>query len=178
MILKLKKSNHILRPWRFEDAPTLASFLNQKDIHDNLEIEEESQITIEWAANFIAEANQTVLPFSFVICDKEKVIGSIFLKTGSGIYRYSAKLYYWLSDQYWNQGIISDAIRSITTYAFQELKLKRVYSIPFSSNPASCKVLEKTGFQYEGRLKCSVFKKGQFVDQLIYSRTNFVGVED
>lgn len=177
MILKLKKSNYILRPWRSEDAPAIVSFLNQKDIRDNLQTDEREPITIKWVENFILEANQTPLPSSFAICDSHQPFGSIFLKTGVGIYRYSAELYYCLSDKYWNQGIISDAIRSVTTYAFQELKIKRVYSIPFSSNPASYKVLEKAGFQYEGRLKCSVFKEGQFIDQLIYSRTSFAGVE-
>ena len=34
--------------------------------------------------------------------------------------------------------------------------------------PASARVLEKTGFEYEGRLRKSVYKDGQLLDQLVY----------
>lgn len=177
MILKLKTSNCILRAWKLEDAPAITSLFNQKDIFDSLQTEEDFSLSLEWTQSLIKRAKVTPSPASFSIFENDQFIGSIFLKSGSGIYRYSAKLYFGLFDPYWNKGITSDAIRCITTYALQKLKVKRVYSTPFSSNPAACRVLEKAGFQYEGRLKCSAYKEGQFVDQLIYSRTSFEEVE-
>ena len=40
----------------------------------------------------------------------------------------------------------------------------------FEWNPASCRVLEKNGFEYEGRLRCNVVKDGTRLDTLMYGR--------
>jgi len=39
----------------------------------------------------------------------------------------------------------------------------------FAWNPASARVLEKAGYSFEGRLKKSVTKDGQTIDQLMYA---------
>jgi hypothetical protein len=49
-------------------------------------------------------------------------------------------------------------------------ELRRVYALPFASNPASARVLEKAGFTLEGRLRQAVIKDGQVLDQLVYGR--------
>lgn len=40
---------------------------------------------------------------------------------------------------------------------------------PFAYNAASCRVLEKAGFQYEGTLKNNAVKNGKVVDMKMYS---------
>jgi RimJ/RimL family protein N-acetyltransferase len=40
---------------------------------------------------------------------------------------------------------------------------------PFSYNTASCRVLEKAGFQYEGLLRKNAFKNGKIVDMKMYA---------
>lgn len=174
MILQLKKSNYILRPWIPEDASALCQKLSHPSIREHIRSDISIQPNLDWAKRFIENASHATLPSSFAICDENNLIGSITLKPGEGIYRYSAELTYWLLEDYRNRGVISDAIRTITIYAFQDLNIKRVYSIPLSTNPASCKVLEKAGYQYEGRLRCGVFIEEEFIDQLIYSRTGTV----
>jgi len=47
--------------------------------------------------------------------------------------------------------------------------LCRLYAHVFDWNPASARVLEKAGYRFEGRLKKSVTKNGQTIDQLIYA---------
>jgi RimJ/RimL family protein N-acetyltransferase len=42
-------------------------------------------------------------------------------------------------------------IRTFSDYAFQELRIHRLFATPFSSNLASHRALEKAGFQREGR---------------------------
>jgi len=41
-------------------------------------------------------------------------------------------------------------------YGFLELGLNRIYAEPYFSNSASIRVLEKAGFNFEGRLRSSV----------------------
>jgi RimJ/RimL family protein N-acetyltransferase len=45
-----------------------------------------------------------------------------------------------------------------------------IYAEQYASNANSCKVLEKAGFVREGRLRSSVIKDGQVLDQLLYAR--------
>jgi RimJ/RimL family protein N-acetyltransferase len=45
----------------------------------------------------------------------------------------------------------------------------RIYANVFEWNPASARVLEKAGYSYEGRLRKSVLKDDQLIDQLVYS---------
>ena len=48
--------------------------------------------------------------------------------------------------------------------------LNRIYAVPYVSNAASIRVLEKTGFSYEGRLRASVVKNGRILDQSLYAK--------
>ena len=66
---------------------------------------------------------------------------------------------------------MTGVIQTVTEYAFEKFELKRIYAQPYATNPASAKVLNKAGFQYEGRLKANVYKDGKVLDQLIYAKT-------
>lgn len=76
--------------------------------------------------------------------------GAIGLVVGSDIERYSAEVGYWLGTAYWGRGIATSALRRVCRYAFEELALQRVFATPMLWNPASCKALEKAGFEREG----------------------------
>jgi RimJ/RimL family protein N-acetyltransferase len=45
----------------------------------------------------------------------------------------------------------------------------RLESPVFEWNPASMRVLEKSGFVREAALKASVFKDGQLIDSVVYA---------
>lgn len=46
----------------------------------------------------------------------------------------------------------------------------RIYAEPFAYNTASCRVLEKSGFQYEGTLRKNAVKNGKVLDMKLYSK--------
>jgi RimJ/RimL family protein N-acetyltransferase len=58
---------------------------------------------------------------------------------------------------------------AVTEYAFANYDLCRLYAHVFDWNAASARVLEKAGYTFEGRLKKSVTKNGQTIDQLMYA---------
>ena len=64
---------------------------------------------------------------------------------------------------------MTHAVKSMTAYAIRDLKLHRVFAEPYSTNPASVRVLEKAGFICEGILRSNVFKDGKVLDQFLYS---------
>ncbi len=71
---------------------------------------------------------------------------------------------YWLGVPYWNKGYMTEAVRLMCHFSFVYLDAARIYATVFTSNPASRKVLEKSGFSVDGTLRSHVFKGGEFVD--------------
>jgi RimJ/RimL family protein N-acetyltransferase len=46
----------------------------------------------------------------------------------------------------------------------------RIYAEPYAHNTNSCRILEKAGFELEGRLRGNVIKDGQIIDQFLYAK--------
>ena len=81
----------------------------------------------------------------------------------------NAEIGYWLGKKYWRRGIMKEAIKLMLNFGFRELKLVRIYATVMHPNVASFKLLEKSGFQYEGRMRKATLRKGRWMDNLIYS---------
>ncbi len=169
--MQLKFRKYTIRSWKKEDAPIIAKYANNHNIWLNLRDAFPHPYTLDDAKQFIDNALAKKPETFFAIAFLEEAIGSIGFSLGQDVHRYAAKLGYWLAEPYWNQGIMTGVIQTVTEYAFDNLGLKRIYAEPYSSNQASSKVLEKAGFQYEGRLKASVYKDEKVLDQLIYAKT-------
>ena len=65
--------------------------------------------------------------------------------------------------------ITADNIKQICEYVFEKSDIIRIYAEPFAYNAASCRVLEKAGFQYEGTLRSNAVKNGKVIDMKMYS---------
>ena len=79
---------------------------------------------------------------------------------GTDVHRFTAEMGYWLAEPFWGRGIMTLAVKAMTAYAISDMKLHRVFAEPYSTNPASAKVLEKAGFIREGILHANVLKNG------------------
>lgn len=60
-------------------------------------------------------------------------------------------------------------MKQICEYVFGRSDIIRIYAEPFAYNSASCRVLEKAGFQYEGTLRSNAIKNGEVADMKMYS---------
>jgi RimJ/RimL family protein N-acetyltransferase len=105
----------------------------------------------------------------FAIAVDDEAVGGIGFTVLTDVERVSAEIGYWLGELYWGRGFVTEALVAITRYAIDTCGLTRVYALPFASNRASCRVLEKAGYTLEARLRRSAIKDGQIVDQLQYS---------
>jgi RimJ/RimL family protein N-acetyltransferase len=99
----------------------------------------------------------------------EEAVGGIGFTVQPDVAHRSAEIGYWLGEKFWGRGIATEALKAVTEYAFANYDLCRLYAHVFDWNPASARVLEKAGYRFEGRLKKSVTKNGQTIDQLIYA---------
>lgn len=161
-----------IRKWELSDAGNLAAALSNKKIQDNLRDGLPYPYTEQDGADFIsdmlsADENET---FAFAIIVDNKVIGSIGVFRQGNIHRQTAELGYYIGEEYWGKGIMTEAVKQICEYVFAQSDIIRIYAEPFTYNIASCRVLEKAGFQYEGTLRNNAVKNGNVVDMKMYSR--------
>lgn len=107
--------------------------------------------------------------FAFAITADSKVVGSIGVFRQGNIHRRTAELGYYVAEEYWGKGIMTEAVKQICEYVFDKSDIIRIYAEPFAYNIASCRVLEKAGFQYEGILRSNAVKNGKIIDMKLYS---------
>ena len=67
------------------------------------------------------------------------------------------------------RGYGTDALKAISKYAFEELRLNCIYANVLSYNFVSQKLFEKCGFKKDGILRSRVYKKGKYVNMISYS---------
>ncbi|HEY0755728.1 MAG TPA: GNAT family N-acetyltransferase [Ktedonobacteraceae bacterium] len=94
----------------------------------------------------------------------DKVIGSC------GFYLFDwqsrhAETGYELNRAYWRQGLVSEAMSAILTYAFTELDLARIEAVVDDGNERSQGLLLKLGFTHEGRLRKRFYFRERFFDE-------------
>jgi RimJ/RimL family protein N-acetyltransferase len=167
--MELRCERCTLRTFQPADAEVLAVHADNHAIWRNLRDRFPRPFVRADAEGYIARVARQSPPTSFAIDVDGLAVGSVSLHVGTDVERLSAEIGYWLGEPYWGRGITSDAVRAATQYAFGELALARVFAVPFARNAASARVLEKAGYQYEGRLRRSAVKEGELLDQYMYA---------
>ena len=159
----------LLRPLVPADAESLARHANDRDVWRNLRDLFPHPYSVEDARGYIAMAAGRSPQSSFGIVVEGEAAGGVSLRPGTDVERASAEIGYWLGRAYWGRGVMTQAVRAATRYAFAELGMHRVWAVPFAHNTASCRVLEKAGYVLEGRLRRSAIKEGVVVDQWMWA---------
>ena len=161
----------LLREWKIDDSSALAKAINNKKVIDNLRDGIPYPYREEDAKEFIKAmlSVEKDSQYAFAIqCDGE-VIGSIGAFRKGNIHRLTAEAGYYVADPYWGKGIATEAVRQLCDYIFTNTDIIRIFAEPFAFNQASCCVLEKAGFAFEGLLRQNAIKNGQIIDMKLYS---------
>jgi len=163
--------NFTLRPFRDSDLSSLVKYANNYNIAKYLTNQFPHPYTDDDGRKFISNvANSTPVNVCAIEVNGEAA-GAIGIFPQSDIHQKNAEMGYWLAEPFWGKGITTRAIGQIVEYGFKTFKITRIFSRPFSTNPASQRVLEKAGFVCEARLKNAVYKNGEYMDELIYVKT-------
>lgn len=162
----------VLRPWRAEDADDLAAALNHKQVLDNLRDGLPYPYTKADAESFIAAmlAADPDKTYAFAITVDDRAVGSIGAFRQENIHFRTAEMGYYIAPPFWNRGLTSSAVKQLCSHIFQNTDILRIFAEPFAENIASCRVLEKTGFQLEGILRSNAVKNGVVRDMKLYAR--------
>jgi len=162
--MKLSKST--LRSFTLDDAAALAKIGDNKKIWRNLRDGFPNPYEKQHAEFFISEIASKEHNHIFCIEVNGEVAGAIGLH-GYDIpnYKHSVEMGYWLGEDFWGQGIISEAIPAVIEYTFNELGLSRINAACFEHNPASKHILQKCGFTLEGVRTKGTLKEGKLIDE-------------
>ena len=160
-----------IRKWKLSGVKDLAIALSNRKVQDNLRDGLPYPYTEQDGKDYISDmlsANEDDT-FAFAITVDNKVVGSIGVFRQGNIHRQIAELGYYIAEEYWGKGIMTEAIKQICECVFDKSDIIRIYAEPFAYNIASCRVLEKAGFQYEGTLRSNAVKNGKVIDMKMYS---------
>jgi RimJ/RimL family protein N-acetyltransferase len=153
----------LLRPLRADDGPAIATKIDSYEISKNL-----ARVPYPYhlsdAEEFLDWALQLDHRSAFrAICLKQQpddLIGLISYDWVEQIQK--AELGYWLVQQHWGKGLMTEAARAMVDIAFSRSNLDSLSSRFFNENPASGNVLAKAGFAATGQ--CNSFSKARGKD--------------
>jgi RimJ/RimL family protein N-acetyltransferase len=167
-MMRLPAGPAVVRSWQLTDLDAIVRHANNRRVsqwlRDRFPFPYErmhGQRFLEWASTHTPE---TV----WAIEADGEAVGGIGIELQSDVERVSAEIGYWLGEAHWGRGIAPAAVVAVTDYAFRHFELTRLYALPFADNAGSIRVLEKAGYQREGRMPRSVIKDGVVKDQLSY----------
>ena len=123
----------------------------------------------DWWLGMVAEPDGVDGIFRAVTVDG-RIVGNISVEQKGDVQRKDAELGYLLLTEYWSQGVMTEAARQICEIAFDELDIIRITGMVYSPNAASMRVLEKNGFEFEGRQKNAIYKNGNVYDACLYGK--------
>ena len=160
-----------LKPWELEDVGAVASAANNPKIAANLRNVFPFPYTLADAEQYVSSCinGDGERQLTKAIMINEKASGSIGVFVKDDVYEKSAELGYWLSEEHWGKGIMTEAVRQICREAFDRFNIVRIFAEPFECNQGSRRVLEKAGFTCEGIMRSGVFKNGQVLSYCMYS---------
>lgn len=142
------------RKWKLDDALELLNIINNPSILDHLRDDIPYLYTLKDVRDFILGflKAQDHSQYYFAIVGDERIIGSIGVFLQNNIHVHSGELGYYLAQSYWKKVMMTEAVKQICRYIFDNTDIIRIYASPFTYNEASCRVLEKAGFSFEGIL--------------------------
>jgi len=158
-----------IRDWRRSDAAAIVRHADNPKIWRNVRDAFPHPYRRRDAERFIERALAQRPRNQFAIVVGDRAIGGIGLIPGTDIYRHTAEIGFWLGEEFWGRGIMTEAARGLTRFAFRSRGLRRIQANVFEWNLASMRVLEKAGYLKEARLRRAVTKQGRTVDDIIYA---------
>lgn len=161
----------ILRPFEYDDIEEYLLFFTDTDVQKYLGkilIPKDLEDASRWVNNMNGKCLKSKLVLTWCVEHKErqKVIGRCDL--GGFVRKSMADISYYLSKEFWNQGIASEAVDAVVKFGFENLGLHRIQATVLPDNIYSIKLLKRIGFAEEGLLRKYDYGK-EFHDTLMLS---------
>ena len=103
----------------------------------------------------------------WIIRKDGEAIGEIILTTFPN--HNGASVAYLLAEEHWGKGYMTEALKEIIRFGFEERGLNRIWAAHFRENAASGRVMEKAGMIFEGIEREKYIKDGSYYDAACYA---------
>ncbi|WP_219836796.1 GNAT family N-acetyltransferase [Paenibacillus sp. R14(2021)] len=167
----LETERLVLRQLRGEDAEDLFHYFAMDevtryyDVDSFTEQKQAEELINNWQQRF-----DRSLGYRWGITHKteDRVIGTCGFHNWTKEHMKS-EIGYELSPSVWNRGIMTEVLKAVIQFGFEELRLNRIEACIDPANSRSRKLLLRSGFLEEGLLREYFFEKNQFMDAAIFS---------
>ncbi len=158
-----------LRPWREGDEESLVRHASNRHIWNNVRDFFPYPYTPRDAHSWVRSNKSYQQPNNLAVEIGGEAVGNIGFTVKDDIYRYNAEIGYWLSEQYWGQGIMTEALPIMTNYIFQNFQVNRIFACVLEGNIGSMRVLELAGYTREAIHRKAAVKNNQYLDEHIFA---------
>ena len=156
-----------LRPLEHEDAPILASYLNDPAVRRTLLTYRPLSVGQERAFLDALAKNDQDIVLGVVLQDSDVLLGVTGLHRMDFRSRH-AEFGLFIGDPgFWGRGLGTEATRLMLDYGFGTLNLNRVWLNVFGPHTAAQRVYEKAGFRREGVHREHYYVDGRYVDGVL-----------
>ncbi|KAF3047481.1 hypothetical protein E8E12_008448 [Didymella heteroderae] len=170
----------IIRPLHPQDAPSMSRAANNPKVIEHMSLGFPDPYTLDAAHGWI---NMNLAPpiLNWAIClssDDNVVIGGCGLKPGVDVQTHCAEIGYWIGEEHWGKGFITEMLAALTEWVFtspysmlagkEQRRWTRLWGAIFEANRASMRCFEKCGYVREGVLRGAVEKHGKASGLVIY----------
>ncbi len=165
---RLETSRLILRKWRITDAEDLFDVMKSYSVlMGGWKPHSDINMSVE-ALNEYIESDER---WAVELKSSGKVIGSVRVYPDNNRGKFYAKaINYVLSEDCWGNGYMTEAVKRIIKYLFEEMNVDLISAFHYPDNIKSRKVLENCGFEYEITIENGSRRyDGQFFDAVCYS---------
>lgn len=95
-------------------------------------------------------------------------MGGVGFVPGTDVERFGAEIGFWLGSPLPGAGHDDGGRPQAVEWMFANTPIIRIFAAAYATNPASQRVLVKTGFRHVGTFRKVFFKNGAFVDGCYY----------
>jgi [ribosomal protein S5]-alanine N-acetyltransferase len=168
----LEGNNIYFKPVSTIDAEEMLKYTSDKDCKRFIgwKLMQTMDETREFIEKLIKrEEEGTHLYASVMLKSTDTLIGTVMLFNFDKEAN-KAEIGYVFNKDCWGKGYGSESIALVNEFAFESLKLHKVHASVVDANIGSARVLEKNGYELEGRLKHHFFIEDKFYDDLLYGK--------
>ena len=127
--------------------------------------EQEAQKSIDWFQSRFKD--KLGIRWGIALKGEEQIIGTLGFNNFTKLHR--ANIGFDLQSAHWNNGIISESLKTIINFGFHKLEINRIEAEVMQGNVTSEKVLKKLNFKNEGVLREWMFWNEKHYDMTMYS---------
>jgi [ribosomal protein S5]-alanine N-acetyltransferase len=162
----LKTEHLVLRQPEMTDVPLVCQYLQDRAIADNFYTFPYPYTTAH-AEQWVKDAHERAAKGEGYMFAIERKLDRLLIGTTRLYYdadNQRGEIGYWLGTPFWGQGYITESVRRVIQFGFEEFQVNRIYASYFVRNGASRRVMEKAGMTYEGTLRQHSLKNGVYED--------------